>query len=99
MLYAGDLPLYDGLTYFRIGTDDSLRNMRKRYNKFQKVDKLATTILLAVFENCRIMTVLLLLYGSCTEMIGLNGGWISLSHILLHDYTLHLLSRLQPSNV
>ena len=51
ILYAGDLPLYDGLTYFRIGTDDSLRNMRKRYNKFQKVDKLATTILLAVFEK------------------------------------------------
>ena len=51
MLYAGDLPLYDGLTYFRIGTDDSLRNMRKRYNKFQKVDKLATTMLLVVFEK------------------------------------------------
>ena len=51
MLYAGDLPLYDGLTYFRIGTDDSLRNMRKRYSKFLKVDKLATTILLAVFEK------------------------------------------------
>lgn len=51
MLYAGDLPLYDGLTYFRIGTDDSLRNMRKRYNKFQKVDKLATSILLSVFEK------------------------------------------------
>lgn len=51
MLYAGDLPLYDGLTYFRIGTDDSLRNMRKRYGKFNKIDKLATTILLAVFEK------------------------------------------------
>jgi len=51
MLYSGDLPLYDGLTYFRIGTDDSLRNMRKRYNKFQKVDKLATSILLSVFEK------------------------------------------------
>jgi len=51
ILYAGDLPLYDGLTYFRIGTDDSLRNMRKRYRKFIKVDKLATTILLAVFEK------------------------------------------------
>jgi len=50
-LYAGDLALYEGLTYFRIGTDDSLRNMRKRYNKFQKVDKLATSILLSVFEK------------------------------------------------
>ena len=51
MLYAGDIPLYDGLTYFRIGTDDSLRNMRKRYRKFSKLDELATTILLAVFEK------------------------------------------------
>lgn len=51
MLYAGDLPLYNGLTYFRIGTDDSLRNMRKRYHKFYKADKLATNMLLAVFEK------------------------------------------------
>jgi len=51
MLYKGDLPLYDGLTYFRIGTDDSLRNMRKRYRKFYKADELATTILLSVFEK------------------------------------------------
>ncbi len=51
MLYAGDLPLYNGLTYFRIGTDDSLRNMRKRYHKFYKADKLATSMLLAVFEK------------------------------------------------
>lgn len=51
LLYAGDIPLYNGLTYFRIGTDDSLRNMRKRYTKFYKVDKLATTILLSVFEK------------------------------------------------
>lgn len=50
-LYKGDLPLYDGLTYFRIGTDDSLRNMRKRYTKFYKVDEFATTILLDVFEK------------------------------------------------
>jgi hypothetical protein len=51
ILYRGDLPLYDGLTYFRIGTDDSLRNMRRRYEKFYKTDKLATTILLSVFER------------------------------------------------
>ncbi|MEN6670631.1 hypothetical protein AAJP47_09665 [Psychrobacter sp. B38] len=51
MLYAGDLPLYNGLTYFRIGTDDSLRNMRKRYHKFYKVDQLASSMLLAVFEK------------------------------------------------
>jgi len=51
MLYRGDLPLYDGLTYFRVGGDDSLRNMRKRYEKFYKTDKLATTILLSVFDK------------------------------------------------
>ena len=51
LLYAGDLPLYNGLTYFRIGTDDSLRNMRKRYRRFYNVDELATTILLSVFEK------------------------------------------------
>ena len=39
MLYAGDLPLYAGLTYFRVGTDDSLKNMRKRYTVFYKTDK------------------------------------------------------------
>ena len=51
MLYASDLPLYDGLTYFRVGGDDSLRNMRKRYKTFYKTDRLATTILLTVFEK------------------------------------------------
>lgn len=50
-LYAGDIALYDGLTYFRVGTDDSLRNMRKRYQKFYNTDKLATTILLTVFNR------------------------------------------------
>ncbi|MGP4713579.1 hypothetical protein [Psychrobacter sp. T6-4] len=51
MLYAGDLPLYAGLTYFRVGTDDSLRNMRKRYKTFYKTDELATTILLSIFNK------------------------------------------------
>lgn len=51
MLYAGDLPLYAGLTYFRVGTDDSLKNMRKRYTVFYKTDKLATTILLNIFDK------------------------------------------------
>ncbi|ERL54689.1 hypothetical protein [Psychrobacter aquaticus] len=51
MLYQGDLPLYDDLTYFRIGGDDSLKNMRRRYEKFYEVDYLATTILLSVFDK------------------------------------------------
>lgn len=51
MLFAGDISLYEGLTYFRVGTDDSLRNMRKRYSKFYKTDELATTILLSVFNR------------------------------------------------
>lgn len=50
-LYQGGMPLYDGLTYFRIGSDDTLKNMRVRYEKFYKDDKLATTILLAVFDK------------------------------------------------
>lgn len=51
LLYCGDMPLYDGLTYFRIGTDDSLKNMRSRYETFDNIDKLATTILLSVFDK------------------------------------------------
>lgn len=51
MLYQGDLPLYDDLTYFRIGGDDSLKNMRRRYEKFYEVDYLANTILLFVFDK------------------------------------------------
>lgn len=50
-LYRGDMPLYDGLTYFRIGSDDTLKNMRDRYKKFCEVDTLATTILLSVFDR------------------------------------------------
>lgn len=50
-LYSGDMPLYDGLTYFRVGFDDTLKNMRDRYKKFYEVDRLATTILLSVFDR------------------------------------------------
>lgn len=50
-LYRGDLLLYDGLTYFRIGSDDTLKNMRNRYESFFHSDKLATTILLSVFDR------------------------------------------------
>lgn len=50
-LYQSHLPLYNDLTYFRIGTDDTLKNMRQRYEKFYNVDKLATTMLLFVFDK------------------------------------------------
>lgn len=50
-LYRGNLPLYDDLTYFRVGSDDSLKNMRRRYENFYNTDKLATTILLSIFDK------------------------------------------------
>ncbi|WP_352337422.1 hypothetical protein [Psychrobacter sp. 16-MNA-CIBAN-0192] len=50
-LYNGDLPLYNGLTYFRIGSDDTLKNLRNRYEIFYDSDKLATSILLSVFDK------------------------------------------------
>ena len=50
-LYCSDLPLYQGLTYFRIGTDDTLKHMRSRYESFYNTDKLATTMLLSVFDK------------------------------------------------
>ncbi|MBP2281072.1 hypothetical protein H4W00_001885 [Psychrobacter sp. PL19] len=50
-LYRTHLPLYDSLTYFRIGTDDTLKNMRLRYQQFYDLDKLATTMLLFVFDR------------------------------------------------
>lgn len=45
------LALYDGLRYFRLGTDDTLHNMRQRYEKFANVDKFATDFLLTVFDR------------------------------------------------
>lgn len=50
-LYRSDMPLYGGLTYFRAGFDDTLKNMRNRYEKFYDIDTLATTILLSVFDK------------------------------------------------
>lgn len=50
-LYLKHLELYQGLTYFRIGTDDTLRNMRTRYEAFQNLDQIAASILLFVFEK------------------------------------------------
>lgn len=50
-LYETHLSLYDGLTYFHIGTDDTLKNMRHRYQQFHEKDKLATTMLLFAFDR------------------------------------------------
>lgn len=47
----GDQPLYDGLTYFRIGNDDTLCNMRKRYKKFCQLDAFAGRMLLHIFDR------------------------------------------------
>ena len=46
-----DQPLYAGLTHFRIGSDDTLKHMRQRYENFGGIDELATRILLAVFDK------------------------------------------------
>lgn len=45
------LALYDGLRHFRLGTDDTLHNMRQRYEKFANVDKFAADFLLTVFDR------------------------------------------------
>lgn len=50
-LYSKHLILYQGLTYFRIGTDDTLKNMRSRYADFKNLDQLAGSILLFVFDE------------------------------------------------
>ena len=50
-LYQKHLSLYDGLTLFRIGTDDTLKNMRQRYQHLQQKDPLAGRMLLAVFNR------------------------------------------------
>ena len=34
-----------------MGSDDTLKNMRKRYESFYGSDKLATTMLLSVFDK------------------------------------------------
>lgn len=47
----GDQSLYDGLTYFRIGNDDTLCNMRKRYKKFCQLDPFAGRVLLHIFDR------------------------------------------------
>lgn len=50
-LYCNHLPLYDNITYFHIGADDTLKNMRCRYENFYSTDKLASTILLFIFDR------------------------------------------------
>ena len=48
------LALYDGLRHFRLGTDDTLHNMRQRYEKFANVDKFAAEFLLTVFDRLQV---------------------------------------------
>lgn len=50
-LYQAHLPLYKGLTYFRLGRDDTLKNMRLRYEKFYDTDHLAASMLLSIFDK------------------------------------------------
>lgn len=50
-LYEYHRKLYDGLTYIRIGSDDTLKHMRQRYEKFKDDDKLATIVLLFIFDK------------------------------------------------
>lgn len=48
-LYAKHQGLYDGLTFFRLGSDDSLAQMRRRYARFAEQDEFATRFLLVIF--------------------------------------------------
>lgn len=48
-LYAKHTNWQDGLTFFRLGTDDTLEQMRRRFLRFDEDDDFATTLLLAVF--------------------------------------------------
>lgn len=51
ILYAHHKPLYGGLTYFRLGKDDTLKHMRERYQHFYAEDPFSTTLLLKVFAR------------------------------------------------
>lgn len=51
ILSANHKPLYAGLTYFRVGKDDTLKHMRERYNRLYTSDPFATTLLLRVFDR------------------------------------------------
>ncbi len=50
-LYATHNGLYDGLTLFRLGSDDSLAQMKTRYQTFATQDAFATKFLLTVFRR------------------------------------------------
>lgn len=45
-----ELAMGEGLDYFRVGRDDTLKNMRARYQQLAELDPLAGKILLHVFE-------------------------------------------------
>lgn len=51
MLYAEHKGLYDGLTFFRLGSDDSLAQMKTRYQSFASQDAFATEFLLTIFRR------------------------------------------------
>lgn len=43
--------LYSGLTYFRIGKDDTLKHMVSRYQSFAQYDPFAVKLLMAIFNR------------------------------------------------
>ena len=47
--YAKHQPLYDGLTYLRLGIDDTIEQMRRRFLTFSNDDAFATQFLLKIF--------------------------------------------------
>lgn len=49
--YAKHQQLYDGLTYFRAGTDDSLYQMLRRYANFESHDPFAYHLLMTIFRR------------------------------------------------
>lgn len=50
-LYSKHQGLYEGLTFFRLGSDDTLAQMRTRYERFVKQDEFATRFLLVIFAR------------------------------------------------
>lgn len=45
------LSLYDGLTYLRLGCDDTIEQMRRRFLAFEQEDAFATQFLLKIFDR------------------------------------------------
>lgn len=53
-LYAKHEGLYEGLTFFRLGSDDTLEQMRRRFLNFEQDDAFATQLLLTVFYRLHV---------------------------------------------